>query len=119
MRDGKEAEVNLVEEIEEINMVEDGEVDEHGTRWTYQTRDVPRPSSSSRKRRGEDQPEEEDELEEIVEEAVEEEPEETAGEEAEEEGEIDLNNPYDDFWKREGGIGDKTTHHQAKSLVHS
>eukprot|EP00434_Breviolum_minutum_P015613 symbB.v1.2.013753.t1/scaffold976.1/size149240/6 len=104
MRDGKEAEVNLVEEIEEINMVEDGEVDEHGTRWTYQTRDVPRPSSSSRKRRGEDQPEEEDELEEIVEEAVEEEPEETAGEEAEEEGEIDLNNPYDDFWKREGAL---------------
>ena len=39
---GKEAEVNLVEEIEEINMVEDGEVDEHGTRWTYQTRDVPK-----------------------------------------------------------------------------
>lgn len=102
MRDGKEAEVNLVEEIEEINMVEDGEVDEHGTRWTYQTRDVPRPSSSSRKRRGEEQPEEEDELEEVVEEAAEEEPEEIAEEEAEEE--IHLNNPHDDLWKREGAL---------------
>ena len=64
----------------------------------------PRPSSSSRKRRGEEQPEDEDELEEVVEEAAEEEPEESAGEEAEEEGEIHLNNPHDDFWKREGAL---------------
>ena len=127
MRDGKESEVNFVEEVEEINMAEDEDEEEiTGTIWTYEVRDVPRPSkdvprTSSRATPDEPPPEvtsegptratpdeefeevavemDEDQAGEAREEEVEFEDDEVEGED-----EVGSRRPRDDYWERDGGL---------------
>ena len=84
-------------------MVEDDDVDENGTRWTYEVRAVPKPRPSSARAREEREDEEREAADNEMQEAEEEEPMEEPEVEVTQE-ERPREGRQEDFWKMEGAL---------------